>query len=1284
MTANNCRRAAWRAALLAGVSSVAISHGSGALAACSGVDTGTVLCDAANPSGGSLTTIFAGSTTVTVNAGAGITGTANAAVTVGDLTFNHSDPGGIGNPAVLGLALSSSGTGNITYTGSANVTGPHALSAITVGGTISIRQSGGVVAGEVDAVSQSGSILIDTTGSQVISPAFGIFAQTAGPQADISIHTGAVTTAPGQSAIFVRTAPATSGGRNFGVTTDGAIIGTIEIYNNGLGTTGLTARETVNGAIDIRATNTANTSAVTVTLDRDVNGGVTVRNAGTGSTNVHTHGITGGRLEASGTGANNSLVVDGNVAMGTQIAFGGSVALVSLTGSGTQTATINGAISGNFDSSSLGFSTFKYGLTALLGSTSANGAATLNVTGPVTITGTAAPGSSEFVMGVVANSSGIASASFNIGAVSATNNGAISPGATGVTTAMQTFGNHGLTANGAISATANGSGGTANGINAITVLSAPGASSATGEFTILAASDVTATADGAASGIIARRGAVTVAGLGGVSVTSQGTVTATSANGVAIGVTGEIANGATNAATLSIRTEGDVIASGLAAGSIGIRAQRDGLGDIRIDALAKVQSSGIGISASRTTAGNILITTGANTEITGTTGVVTSGGTTTLVNAGTITGTGGTAIQFGGTNDVLTLLAGSSINGNVLGNGSSVLQLGSATAATFDTAKLGAGFANFNILAGANWTLTGSSAFAGTVNVDGLLSVNAAMTGANVIVGAGGTLGGTGSIGNTTISGTLSPGNSPGTITMASLTLTTAASYLVQVSGTISDSVVVTGTANVAGTVVIDPLTRLTQRTTYTIVSAGTLNGTFSTANLLTANNFARNPVLSYVGNDVLLTLDPGLLSPVLPANAGANQNKIAGAIDNGLLGGGNLSNAFSAIFNLSGNNLLNGLTQLSGETATGSQQTTFHAMTQFMGLMTDPFIDGTRRMAPTRRHMPGKKIPLTMPMPREAKPRSKNEREAYAAVYSKAPLARNYDPRWSVWGAGFGGSQTTDGNVAAGSNNTTSRVFGVAAGADYRFSPNTIAGFALAGGGTNFSVTGGGSGRSDLFQAGAFVKHNIGAAYISGALAYGWQDITTDRTVTVGTVDRLRAQFNANAFSGRAEGGYRFVAPWIGGIGITPYAAGQFTTFDLPAYAEQVVSGANTFALAYGSKSVTATRSEVGLRADKSFAMTNAILTLRGRAAWAHDFNPDRTVAATFQTLPGAIFVVNGARQASNAALTTAAAEIKWMNGWSVGRHVRGRILRRHPQLCRQGRGPLRLVNQRSGKPAR
>lgn len=160
---------------------------------------------------------------------------------------------------------------------------------------------------------------------------------------------------------------------------------------------------------------------------------------------------------------------------------------------------------------------------------------------------------------------------------------------------------------------------------------------------------------------------------------------------------------------------------------------------------------------------------------------------------------------------------------------------------------------------------------------------------------------------------------------------------------------------------------------------------------------------------------------------------------------------------------------------------------------------------------------------------------------------------------------------------------------------------------------------------------------------------------MVIAGLDQLRAQFNTKAYSGRVEGGYRFVAPWVGGVGITPYAAGQFTTFDLPAYAEGVVSGAANFALAYSAKSVTDARSELGLRTNKSFAMQNGVLTLRGRLAWAHDFNQDRSVAATFQALPGASFVVNGAAQASDTALTTASLEMKWMNGWSAAATFEG-----------------------------
>ncbi len=132
-------------------------------------------------------------------------------------------------------------------------------------------------------------------------------------------------------------------------------------------------------------------------------------------------------------------------------------------------------------------------------------------------------------------------------------------------------------------------------------------------------------------------------------------------------------------------------------------------------------------------------------------------------------------------------------------------------------------------------------------------------------------------------------------------------------------------------------------------------------------------------------------------------------------------------------------------------------------------------------------------------------------------------------------------------------------------------------------------------------------------------------------------------------------MTPWFGGLGLTPYASAQVTTTYLPGYAETVVSGANAFALSYQAKNVTAPRTELGLRSDKSFAVNDALLTLRGRAAWAHDFNTDSAASATFQALPGASFVVNGAAAAHDAALTTASAEMKWLNGISLAATFEG-----------------------------
>ncbi|WP_249779079.1 autotransporter domain-containing protein [Bradyrhizobium sediminis] len=538
-----------------------------------------------------------------------------------------------------------------------------------------------------------------------------------------------------------------------------------------------------------------------------------------------------------------------------------------------------------------------------------------------------------------------------------------------------------------------------------------------------------------------------------------------------------------------------------------------------------------------------------------------------------------------------------------------------------------------------NLILSGVNTFTGTTVINGgTLSVNGSIvSSSSVTVNAGGTLGGNGIVGDTLINGgTLAPGNSVGLLTVqGSLAFTAASSYLVEISGANSDRTNITGVATPGGATVNAVLLAGTILKQYIVLNAtGGVAGAFNPLVNVNVPNFA--PSLSYDANNVYLNF---ALNFNPPGGLNVNQQNVANALTNFFNATGGIPLAFGALTPA-------GLTQVSGELGTGSQQATFDAMNMFLSLLTDPFVAGRGDGVTAGAGAPAF-ADETVGVHAYAR-KNNAARGAFAKFPAKAEVARNnlFDPNWSVWGAAYGGSSSTDGNAALGSNDATARAFGFAAGADYRISPATLAGFALAGGGTSFAVNGFGSGRSDLFQAGVFVRHTAGRAYVTGALAYGWQDVTTDRTVTVAGVDRLHAQFNANAWSGRVEGGYRFVTPWMG---VTPYAAGQFTTYQLPAYAEQVLSGANTFALNYAARDVTAARSELGVRADRSFAMRNGILTLRGRAAWAHNFNTDRSVTPVFQTLPGTAFVVNGAAQAPDAALTTASAEMKWLNGWSA-----------------------------------
>jgi outer membrane autotransporter protein len=311
--------------------------------------------------------------------------------------------------------------------------------------------------------------------------------------------------------------------------------------------------------------------------------------------------------------------------------------------------------------------------------------------------------------------------------------------------------------------------------------------------------------------------------------------------------------------------------------------------------------------------------------------------------------------------------------------------------------------------------------------------------------------------------------------------------------------------------------------------------------------------------------------------------------------------------------------------------------MNQFMALLLDPFTEGHGDgIGPIPFAPIGQQNTFT---PEVA--------SAYASVL-KAPPAPSYGP-WRAWGAAYGGSESISGAPpTVGSHDITARAGGFAAGLDYRAAPDTRYGFALAGAGTGWDLAQGfGSGHSDAFQAGVYGTHQLGQAYVSGALAFTNFWASTKRTVTVAGADTLQANFDAQSFGARVEGGYRLdYRP----VTLTPYAALQAQSFHTPGYSETAASGSPQFALSFASQTSTAERAELGTWASRNFLMANRdSVSLFGRVAWAHDWFTNLAFTPSFQALPGASFVVNGVTPPSDLALVTAGAQWNMSSNWSV-----------------------------------
>jgi outer membrane autotransporter protein len=623
-------------------------------------------------------------------------------------------------------------------------------------------------------------------------------------------------------------------------------------------------------------------------------------------------------------------------------------------------------------------------------------------------------------------------------------------------------------------------------------------------------------------------------------------------------------------------------------------------------------------------------------------------GTGTLTIAGDATYTGGTGI-FGGALQLGTGGTSGSILGNVAfcsdasnslcdPSTNKMLVFNRSDTYTFDGAISGLGQV---VQFGTGKTvLTAVNTYSGPTFVNaGTLSVNGSIASSPVLVNFGGTLGGNGTVGPTTIlaGGALSPGNSVGTLTVnGNLAFTAASLYMVEVQGNTADRTNASGTATLAGTVGLSHLGGKLAHS-YTILSAaGGRTGTFDSLVPINLPAFI-TASLAYTSTDVELNLTSGIRRI---AGLTRNHAAVAAALDSAFDRGGSLFH----LHGLAPSQIPAALDMLSGEGVSGTQETAFGAAGMFTSIMMDQGAFWRSRETVDVNGVTFASEPL------QYAPSKRSKAADHPAFKEMAPPAP-YQPRWRAWLTGFDGSAKLNGEADIGSADLSHNIGGLAGGLDYQFAPDLLAGFAIGGSSSNFSVrdriT---SGHLEGAHFGGYGVKTWGLLYTAGALSFStFRNDTTRSIVGIGPTETATGSFGSNLLSGRVEVGAKQV---FGRFAVTPFAAVQFSQLWQNGFTETnpvPVGAADPLGLSYGSISVSSLPTFLGAQFDTRFAFGNGMaLSPYTRLSWVHEFKPNRAINATFIALPGAAFTVDGPRAASDAVRIDAGAKFAMRpNAW-------------------------------------
>ncbi|MET3598301.1 autotransporter outer membrane beta-barrel domain-containing protein [Martelella mangrovi] len=538
-------------------------------------------------------------------------------------------------------------------------------------------------------------------------------------------------------------------------------------------------------------------------------------------------------------------------------------------------------------------------------------------------------------------------------------------------------------------------------------------------------------------------------------------------------------------------------------------------------------------------------------------------------------------------------------------------------------------------LSGNSGSFTGSTEATGgtllvTGNLGGVLSASEA-----------GTIGGTGTIGSTTIGdgGTLAPGmrNAIGSLTVnGDLTFESGSTYVVDLTGAESDLVTVSGTASLGGTVSIrslDDSTSYQESQTYTILSAGTRDGSFEEA--LSQSAFL-DVTTSYEGNDAKITValigegegeggdggdngdgndggngggDPGDEGVFTWAADTPNQYAVAQALDS-LDQSGDSLELYNEMLMLGLDDARETYEQLGGLDYAAGQS----AMMQ-NSLSVGRMINNRLRSASGGAAAPS--VPAL----------GYAEESDVAAKGAFPDSATNgFDEgRFTAWGSGFGTWGEIDGTNGSADADIGSG--GFIGGADMMVNDMWRVGVAAGYSRSTFDVDQS-TGKSDNYTLATYADMEWNALAVRGGLGYTFHRAEADRKITA--LDQtLKGEYDANSFNAFGELAYRAD---LGPASVEPFANLAFVHLKTDSFTET----GGTAALRVDGQKMSTTFTTIGVRAATDFDFGGVPTVARGSLGWMHAFGDvDTQTTARFAT--GNDFTVFGTPLDENTALVEA-----------------------------------------------